>query len=343
MMPFIVYAMPRSRSYWLSRFLSYGEWVCGHDEMRHARSLDDVRAWFSQPCTGTVETAAAPFWRLLSQTKTVVLWRPVPEVVESLGRLGFDRGDMTRAMARQERKLEQIAARVPGALWVEFSDLETADGCKRVFEHCLPYKHDPAWWNALRGINMQANIPAMLRYFQAFRPQVERANAAAKAAMLADIEKRRSLDMEGVTFQQELWGTFFRDGEKLFEANSPVAGTGTNYRSKNLTLYKMMSQYGSLHITTARCNGRMFGYVLTATGPSLDVPDETIGMHLMTFASKEFPGLGMKLVKAANEALKDRGVSEVMYRVGDDQKKLGAFYRRLGAEHKGEEYLLRLH
>ena len=31
-MTFIVFAMPRSRSYWLSRFLSYEGWHCGHEE-----------------------------------------------------------------------------------------------------------------------------------------------------------------------------------------------------------------------------------------------------------------------------------------------------------------------
>lgn len=36
---FVVFSMPRSRSAWLARFLSYGDWHCGHDEIRHFRSL----------------------------------------------------------------------------------------------------------------------------------------------------------------------------------------------------------------------------------------------------------------------------------------------------------------
>ena len=63
---FVVLAMPRSRTKWLSQFLSYGPWQVGHDEIRHCRSMDDVAAWLSQPFTGTIETAArAAFWRLL--------------------------------------------------------------------------------------------------------------------------------------------------------------------------------------------------------------------------------------------------------------------------------------
>ena len=47
--PFVVLSLPRSRSYWLSRYLSYGGWHCGHEEIRHARTLSDVRAWLARP------------------------------------------------------------------------------------------------------------------------------------------------------------------------------------------------------------------------------------------------------------------------------------------------------
>ena len=66
--PFVVFGLPRSRTTWLSRFLTYADWVCGHDELRHMRSMDDISAWFSQPCTGTVETSGAASWRLLDTT-----------------------------------------------------------------------------------------------------------------------------------------------------------------------------------------------------------------------------------------------------------------------------------
>ena len=54
-----------------------------------AASMTAMRAWLGQPCTGTVETAAAPFWRLLTALRpdariVVKLRRPVPDVVASL-------------------------------------------------------------------------------------------------------------------------------------------------------------------------------------------------------------------------------------------------------------------
>jgi hypothetical protein len=65
MAPFVVFSSPRSRTFWLSKFLSVGGWHCGHEELRYARDLGDVKTWLAMPRTGTVETAASPFWRTL--------------------------------------------------------------------------------------------------------------------------------------------------------------------------------------------------------------------------------------------------------------------------------------
>ena len=58
--PFIVYALPRSRTFWLSKFLSYGGWACDHDEAVRLRGLDDMQSSLDIPMRGSVETAAAP-------------------------------------------------------------------------------------------------------------------------------------------------------------------------------------------------------------------------------------------------------------------------------------------
>ena len=79
--PFVVLALPRCCTAWLAQWLSYGPWQCGHDEIRHCRSLDDVKLWLAQPFTGTVETAAAPFWRMLPEgVRVVTVCRHVPDV-----------------------------------------------------------------------------------------------------------------------------------------------------------------------------------------------------------------------------------------------------------------------
>lgn len=194
--PFVVFSMPRSRSAWLSAFLTYGEWQCGHDELRHVRSLDDVRSWLSMPCTGTVETAAAPFWRLLREirpdTRVVVILRPIPEIVHSFQRLGapFDADALAKTLRRLEAKLWQIAERWPDAKAFTFRDLGNEEVCREIFEHCLPYRHDPQWFARVSAVNIQHSVPAIIRYERAFRPQLILANAQARQATLEVIKWR---------------------------------------------------------------------------------------------------------------------------------------------------------
>ncbi len=345
MTPFIVYALPRSRTFWLSRFLSYGDWHCGHDEIRHARSMDDVRAWFSQPLTGTVETAGAPWWRLVPpDVRTVVVRRPVADVVASLAAHGFGRDMMWRLMTRLDRKLDQIEARVPGVLSVQFADLSDEAVCARVFEHCLPYRHDAGWFHAMAGLNLQADLPAMVRYFHAFRPQMEKLEKAAKHRAIAAMRPPER-DIEGVTIQQESFDTWFRDGRALFEAHCVAVGESVDsWVGKNFDLMRALEANGALQFTTARSNGRLFGYLQAVISPSMESPDLTIGVHTLFYPSPVIPHLAMKLQRASIEALKKRGVGEVYWLARDrgEGTRIGALYRRLGAQPFGQFYKLEL-
>ena len=134
MPPFVVFYLPRSRSAWLSQFLTYGEWVCGHEELRHMRSIDDVQAWFSQPNIGTAETAGAPWWRLLDKfapnARVLVVRRPRDEVAKSLMKIAgtqFDRAGLDALLLKLDRSLDQIEARLPNVLSVSFDSLNEED------------------------------------------------------------------------------------------------------------------------------------------------------------------------------------------------------------------------
>lgn len=350
MPPFIIYSLPRSRTFWLSRFLTYGDWVCGHDEARRARGLDDVRAWFEQPNIGTVETAVAPWWRLVQKyqpdIRTVVVRRPVAEVVDSLLRAGLDVDPtvLSRAMSRLDRKLDQIERRAPNALSVRFADLESEGVCAEVFEYCLPYRRDPAWWSGMAPLNMQISLPALVRYCRAFQPQLDKLAAVAKQRILTDMTGR-TFDMEGVTIQQEPFEVFFRDGQQLFaEHLSQVGEAPGAFWDKNLPLMRAMDGLGAMQVTTARSNGRMFGYLMAIVSPSLESPDVTSAMHMTFYASKDIPGLGMKLQKASIAGLRTRGVDELFLRAGTRGAgpKMSSLYRRLGAEDFGQLFKLEL-
>lgn len=350
--PFIIFALPRSRTAWLSHFLSYGEWLCGHDEARHMRGFDDVKAWLSQPCTGTIETSTAPWWRLLEgiapTARVVVIRRPVAEVVESLMRIPgcqFNRDEVTADLTRLNRKLDQIAARVPGALSVDYADLDNEAVCARIFEHCLPYTHDGTRWKALAETNIQINMPALIRYCQAHRPQMEKLASIATHRSHTMLALRRPADQGSMTFQSEGFDQWLDDAQPLLEEHHAQIGENPgNWRNKNIPLLRALDEMGMMQITTARSNGRMFGYLMTLLSPSLAAEGVLSAVNTAFFADPSCPGLGLKVQRAALASFKALGVGEVLWEtntVGGGNR-IASIYRRLGAEEKGSVYRLRL-
>lgn len=351
MPPFVIFALPRSRTAWLSKFLSYGEWSCGHDEARYVRGMEDIQSWLSQANTGTVETAAAPWWRTLVKlrpdARVVVVRRPVNEVVESLVRIpgaAFDRAKLTDVMHRLDRKLDQIERRVPGVLSVSFADLENEATCAAVFEHCLPYTHDHDWWTRMAAQNVQINMPAILRYFQAYLPQLTKLSAQLKCSTLADLS-HKPREPDDLVIRQEPLKTFFHDGQSLFAEHCVKVGEAPDgFKVKNFDLHQAIEDNGNLQIITARSNGRMFGYLMTVIAPSFEEAGEQTAVHTTFYASPDFPGLGRHLQSAAHEALRARGVQEVILRAGPrgDGPRMGPIFRRMGAEDHGQLYRLQL-
>jgi ribosomal protein S18 acetylase RimI-like enzyme len=342
--PFVVLALPRSRTLWLSRFLSYGNYHCGHDEIQHMRSLEDCRTWFRQPCIGTVETAAAPFWRLLPPgLRIVTVRRPVEDVLASVVRVlpGCDRAAMDRLLRAADRKLDQVEARVPDVLPVDYEDLADEGECKRLFEFCLPYPHDPAWWAAWHPTRVSGNLPAQVRYCTAYLPQLTKLARAAKQAMLAELHNRQRVPLDGFVFADEPFEQWLNDAQPLFRQHLARTGQDSDgYALKNLPLGRRLDAAGAMQITTARLNGRLFGYLMSVISPSLDQRGILMAQNLLPFAAPECPGLGLRLQRAAIEMLREKGVSQVYARAGvrGDGPRLGALYQRLGFVDDGQLY-----
>jgi hypothetical protein len=347
--PFIVYGLPRSRTFWLSRYLNYRGWSCGHDESRHVRTMDDVKSWFSLPYTGTVETAAAPWWRLVQDMRpdirTVVVRRPVGDVVLSLLRTGvaFDVPKLRSAMQRLDAKLDQIAARVPGCLSVTFDQLNDEAACARVFEHCLPFAHDPAWYAQIAPMNLQINFPAAVRHCAAYERQMTTAANLATQRIRTKLFGRLVSSHE-FTFGQESIDDWLRDGAALINEHLVMVGEPPSISLKNIPLLRKLEECGVLHITTARQNGRMFGYLLALAAPSLEAEGKREAMHTSVFTSPDAPGLGIKLQRASVEHLRSQGVDVVMFRAGvrGAGPRMGTVYKRLGAVDFGQMYSLEL-
>lgn len=352
--PFVIFALPRSRTTWLSRFLSYRDWHCAHDASGHFRTLDDAKAWLSQPNTGAVETAAAPHWRLLARyrpdARVVVIIRPVAEVVDSLMRVElrgtaiFDRAELTKRMTALHAKLMQVTARFQKAAWVDFDMLRYRKGAKCVFEHCLPYEFDEAHWDALEGENIQSDVAAAIRYARAYAPQLERLNAIARQSVLSEFALRR-IAPGPIAMQEERFDDWYRDGQHLFREHLACVGQHPEtFSEKNIELMRAYDAAGALQIVTARSNGRMFGYLMTRICQSWETSLKTAAINMVTYASPAFPGLGKKMHRAALKTLVAKGVDETFMVAGHagEGPRIGALYRSLGAALDGELYRLNL-
>ena len=352
MLPFLVLSLPRSRSAWLSRFLTYGDWMCGHEELRHMRTLDDVKLWFDQPNIGSAETAAAPWWRLLDSfapgVRIVIVRRPIADVFDSLMKIPgttFDPASLMEVLARLNCKLDQIAARLPNVIEVAFSDLADEAVCARVFEHCLPYTHDHDHWAALADTNIQINMAATMRYMQAYAPAITKMADMAKRKILSSMALKPAVEPAGITFQEENFDVWLADAKNLIEDHLvTVAESPNNWKNKNLDLMRVLHNAGAMQIMTARSNGRMFGYLMTLISPSLVSPDLTSATNTAFYASAEIPGLGGKIQRAAIKALKEKGVDEVFFEAGQrgSGPRLSVLYKRLGAQEHGQAFRLQL-
>lgn len=180
---FIVYALPRSRTAWMSKFLSYGGWTCWHEMAIFMRSIEDFKTILQEPRIGTVETAMAPGWRLLHHynpnINAVVVKRPLEDVVKSMmatdlkGVAHYDKDSLTRIMEYGNRMLDDVAENVPGCLKLEFANLSTREGCKALFEHCLPFEFDENWWAEMSGQNVQVDVAEYVKYYHLNRPEID--------------------------------------------------------------------------------------------------------------------------------------------------------------------------
>lgn len=173
MKPFIIYALPRSRTAWLSTFLTYGDRRCGHDIVVEMPDLKKIQAFFSIPNVGTVETGMVSGWKLVKKLvpdiKMVVIRRPILDVKSSLLKFGLESDE---ELERRDKLLDEIQAQ-PDVLSISFDELNYPIFCKEIFEHCLELPFDKRWWVSLKDKNIQIDMKKQMEKIQQVRPQIE--------------------------------------------------------------------------------------------------------------------------------------------------------------------------
>lgn len=158
MTPFVVLAMPRSMTFWLSCFLSYNGRRVDHDASRFFTCRADIGRYFLRGGSMT-DTALGAIWHdvcdaMPSGLRVAVVHRHPDQVNDSLDRCGLHPVPWLHDYAA---RLDRIDGQ-----HYEFGTLTREPYISSLFEYCLGVPFDQRWWRQLRNINLQADIPATL-------------------------------------------------------------------------------------------------------------------------------------------------------------------------------------
>ena len=174
--PCIVFALPRSRTLWLARFMD-----CPHDSVLQQSSVAGMLEFLSRRGP-TIETGLAAAWRLIRDSipgvRFAVIRRSLRDVRRSAERKGwvFPEGHLET----QERALDEIVA-LPGTLTVRFEDLDDDVTVSFLCGFC-GVKFDPERWESMKARNIQLDMDERMR-------ELVR-NGPVMRALFAEIEAR---------------------------------------------------------------------------------------------------------------------------------------------------------
>ena len=148
---------------------------------------------------------------------------------------------------------------------------------------------------------------------------------------------------DGVAIREESFQQFWDDAQPLIAAHSAEIGPREGVTlDVNAQLFERLDRIEALQILTARCNGRLAGYLVSIIGPSLENAKHKVGTQTAFYVSKDFRGIGTKLMRASVDRLREKGCGEVLFRTPTraNGAKAGALFRRMGAQPFGELYSL---
>jgi hypothetical protein len=161
--PFIIFTLPRSRSAWLSHWLSYikdGQRVkaVAHDGFSKCKTVAECLTLLGGQQSGTVETGAAFAYMMLRdkmpKAKMLVVQREPTDCLKSLWMKGI-RPD-PEDWAQRVRDLWMVSA--SGVRTVAYEDLDLESCARWIWEYCLDLPWDAQWWAQWTPINVQVDM-----------------------------------------------------------------------------------------------------------------------------------------------------------------------------------------
>ena len=337
--PFVVFALPRSRTAWMQAWLG-GPRLVGHDT---AIAAPTVQAWLDglwHGRSGTVETGAEGLARLAALAmpggRQLVVRRPVAEVVDSLRRVGLadsaPNHSIYHELERRDGVLSALAA--SGVESIRYSDLADVSCCAWVFEYLTGLRFDFDWWQLVSGQNIQINVAESLAE--------QLAGAARMAGLKAEAEDAEAALASGalpryLRLGVEPWESFWPDIAAKAASHHSDTHRGEAYEGRAFDLdeagFAGLAASGQLLICSARLNGRVVGYCLWVLGKALQARGTLVARQGPLYVEPGNYGIAHKLLYWAREHLPSLGYREIEFQANVHGRSpgLGRALERLGA------------
>lgn len=333
--PFIILALPRSRTAWLSKFLSYDGAKCGHDIAADCGSVAEFKAKLSG-LVGSVETGAVIGWKAIREAipdaKIIVLKRPLDQIQDSLRAIGLGDASILSEVA-ERRLILDVVGEQEDVPTISYDALNERDGCAWLFEYCLHKSFDMAWWDSFKDKNIQVDVAQMMQKLARNREKIK--------ALKAEISQPKAV------ITCEPWGKFEPDCLSLGAEHFAETDTGVEPRRPfklDLPMMREISDTGFFRVYSARKNGKLIGYIMWTIQNDPESEGLLIANMGPWFVSHEAGRfrVGERLFDESIADLKSLGVKNVFphHRMQGRGAKLGDFFKRKGAKEVQHTYSL---
>lgn len=154
---FFILGLPRSRTYWLSKFLDTPTCKVEHDGSCNYSSVDDMH---ENMMDGICDTALVLHWRKLIG-KVVVIDRDYSEVVESLKEIGLPESGFLKQIRDAVIEAKKVHT------WIPYHFLQNENICKMLFEDMTGETFDRERWAIMDKQILTVPVQEELERFKA--------------------------------------------------------------------------------------------------------------------------------------------------------------------------------
>jgi hypothetical protein len=181
--PFLITGLPRSRTAWLSVFMTTGSSICYHDAIAAIAEIEECAKLFKSEFYKFVGVADCGFvffldWILENiKPRTLIVERDPAEVTESLVQLGLPRSNIAQIMHAELIKFRTH----PLVMWAPFESLERKRVIQKAFWHLMPGEaFDDARYEHLAKMRIETDVK---RTFEQYRQHQHRLDYLMRGVM----------------------------------------------------------------------------------------------------------------------------------------------------------------